>query len=67
MISKFIIKVVSYFKKYFVTRVRNFVFTYRKSANIYSEDIKVVHPNHILFDSSINENNYYSIFNLYLK
>ncbi len=29
--SKFIMKIVCYFKKHFVTRIRNFVFTYRKS------------------------------------
>ena len=28
---KFVMKMMSYFKKHFVTRVRNFVFTYRKS------------------------------------
>src|SRR5437588_3775742 len=31
MMSKFIMKIVCYFKKHFVTRIRNFVFTYRKS------------------------------------
>ena len=30
--SKFIMKIVCYFKKHFVTRIRSFVFTYRKSA-----------------------------------
>ena len=29
--SKFIMKIVCYFKKHFVTRIRSFVFTYRKS------------------------------------
>jgi len=31
MMSKFIMKIVCYFKKHFVTRIRSFVFTYRKS------------------------------------
>ena len=29
--SKFIMKIVCYFKKHFVTRIRNFAFTYKKS------------------------------------
>ena len=29
--SKFIMKIMCYFKKHFVTRIRSFVFTYRKS------------------------------------
>src|SRR5204862_6709227 len=74
MMSKFIMKIVCYFKKHFVTRIRNFVFTYRKSierkcpvTNIYLLIILRYKSSPYMYNKKLKVNNFIMCDDIFFK